>query len=55
MLRLKQPQRILYLAVPIEIYEDFFFEELPQLSLKEYQVKVLVFDPTREEISQWIN
>lgn len=54
-LRLKQPQRILYLAVPLEIYEDFFFEELPQLSLKEYQVKVLVFDPEQEVITQWIN
>lgn len=54
-LRLKQPQRILYLAVPLEIYEDFFSEELPQLSLKEYQVKVLVFDPEQEVITQWIN
>ncbi|WP_460208145.1 element excision factor XisH family protein [Scytonema sp. NUACC21] len=55
LLRLKQPQRILYLAVPLDIYEDFFSEELPQLSLKEYQVKVLVFDPKQEEIAQWIN
>jgi hypothetical protein len=54
-LRLKQPQRILYLAVPLDIYEDFFSEELPQLSLKEYQIKVLVFDPELEVITQWIN
>jgi XisH protein len=54
-LRLKEPQRILYLAVSLEIYQDFFSEELPQLSLKEYQVKVLVFDSQTEVIVQWID
>lgn len=54
-LRLKQPQRILYLAVPLPIYKDFFTEELPQLSIKEYQVKILVFEAQKEEIVQWKN
>ncbi len=54
-LRLKQLQRVLYLAVPLSIYDDFFGEELPQLSIKEYQVKLLVFDPNQEVIVQWIN
>ena len=54
-LNLKQPQRILYLAIPLTVYEDFFVEELPQLSIKEYQVKILVFEPQKEDIVQWIN
>lgn len=54
-LRLKQPQRILYLAVPLPIYQDFFAEELPQLSIKEYQVKILVFEAQKQEIVQWKN
>ncbi|NEP22591.1 MULTISPECIES: element excision factor XisH family protein [unclassified Moorena] len=54
-LSLKQPQIVLYLAVPLSIYDDFFCEELPQLSIKEYEVKLLVFDPNQEVIVQWIN
>ncbi|NEO43502.1 MAG: fatty-acid oxidation protein subunit alpha [Moorea sp. SIO4A3] len=54
-LGLKQPQRVLYLAVPLSIYDDFFWEELPQLSIKEFQVKLLVFDPNQEVIVEWIN
>ncbi len=54
-LKLKEPERILYLAVSLEIYESFFSRQLPQLSLQEYQLKILVFDPKEEEIVQWIN
>jgi XisH protein len=41
--------------VPLEIYTDFFSEELTQLSVQEYQVKILVFDPEKEVIAQWID
>jgi hypothetical protein len=54
-LRLKEPQRVLYLGISVEIYESFFGRQLPQLSLKEYQVKVVVFDPEDEVIVQWIS
>lgn len=53
-LKLKEPARVLYLAVPLEVYQDFFREELAQLSLREYGVKLLVFDPELEEIFQWL-
>jgi hypothetical protein len=52
-LRQKEPNRVLFLAVPIEVYESFFSEELAQLSLKEYQVKLLVFNPQEETITLW--
>jgi XisH protein len=54
-LKVKAPERILYLAVPLEIYNDFFSEELTQLSVQEYNVKILVFDPEKEVITQWID
>lgn len=54
-LKTKEPERILYLAVPLEIYNNFFLEEFTQISLKEYRVKLLVFDPEQEAIAQWID
>lgn len=52
-LKIKEPQRVLYLAVPLETYKDFFSRQLPQLSIQEYQIKLLVFDPEQEVIVQW--
>jgi hypothetical protein len=54
-LKVKEPERILYLGVSIEVYESFFFRQLPQLSLQEYQIKLVVFDPESEAIVKWIN
>ena len=54
-LKAKEPDRILYLAVPLEVYNNFFLEEFTQISLKEYRVKLLVFDPEQEAIAQWID
>jgi hypothetical protein len=54
-LQMQQPYRLLYLAVPIEIYQTFFRRDLPQLSIRTYQLKLIVFDPTSEVIVQWIN
>ena len=54
-LKLKEPERILYRAVPLEVYESFFSRQLPQLTIHEYQLKLLVFDPEPEVIVQWRN
>lgn len=54
-LQMQQPYRLLYLAVPIEIYQTFFRRDLRQLSIQTYQLKLIVFDPTSEVIVQWIN
>lgn len=50
-----QPERILYLAVPIETYRSFFCRELAQASVQEYQVKIIVYDSMKETILQWIH
>jgi hypothetical protein len=52
-LRLKEPNRVLFLAVPAKVYRNFFSGELAQLSIAEYNVKLLVFDPDEEEILTW--
>lgn len=54
-LRLKEPQRVLYLAVPLETYEEFFPEEVVCLSVQENAVKLIVFDPDLEEVTKWIS
>ena len=45
--------RVLFLAVPAKIYRSFFSGELAQLSVAEYQVKILVFDSEKEVIVRW--
>lgn len=51
----QEPERVVYLAIPGETYEDFFQLPFIQRALKRYQVKLLTYDPKREEIRQWIN
>ena len=54
-LKVKEPNRVLFLAVPVKVYHNFFSGELAQLSISEYHVKVVVFDPESEVIVQWNN
>ena len=54
-LRKKQPERILYLAVSFDIYDDFFTGSFIQEVIAEHQVRLLIFDPLREEVVLWIN
>lgn len=50
----QEPDRIVYLAIPVETYQDFFQLPFIQRALKRYQVKVIIYDPKVEEIQQWI-
>jgi hypothetical protein len=54
-LEASEKERILYLAVPIAAYESFFQRDLPQASVRQYQVKLIVYDPVDEVIVKWIN
>ncbi|MDZ8054018.1 MAG: XisH family protein [Aulosira sp. ZfuVER01] len=49
-----EPDRIVYLAVPNETYRDFFQLSFVQRSLQRYQMKLIIYDPQKEEIRQWI-
>lgn len=50
----QEADRVLYLAVPIETYQDFFQLSFVQRALHRYQVKLIIYDPKREEIRLWI-
>ncbi|MEC4806891.1 MAG: element excision factor XisH family protein [Jaaginema sp. PMC 1079.18] len=52
-LKVKEPNRTIFLTVPAKIYRNFFSGELAQLSVAEYDVKLLIFDPEQEVIIQW--
>ncbi|WP_319592626.1 XisH family protein [Zarconia navalis] len=49
-----QPERLLYLALPIWVYESLFEEPLGQLLLRKKRLRLIVFEPTQELIEQWI-
>jgi hypothetical protein len=50
-----EPERILYLAVPIYAYQSFFYRDLPQAAIKKYQVNLIIYDPIKEVNRQWIS
>ena len=49
----QEPNRILYLAIPEDIYEEFFTRRLAQMSVTRMQLNLLVFNPIRQEIVTW--
>jgi XisH protein len=51
----QEPERIVYLAIPVETYRDFFQLPFIQRALRRYQIKLIIYDPKFEEIKQWIN
>ncbi len=50
-----EPNRLLYLAIPLDIYQTFFQFEFTQAAIKRYQLLLIVYDPVNEVIVQWIN
>ncbi|MEM7533591.1 MAG: element excision factor XisH family protein [Chloroflexota bacterium] len=54
-LELKEPDRILYLAVPKDVYDTFFAWPLIQQITQGQAMKFLVYDEIEQGIVQWIN
>ncbi len=50
----RDPQRKLYLAVPDDTYNEFFQLEFTRLAVKDYQLKLIVYEANTEVIVQWI-
>jgi hypothetical protein len=48
------PERGLYLAVPLRVQQDLLAGEFGQLIVTSLQLRVLVFDHKRERVVQWI-
>ena len=53
-LEFDDPERTLYLAVPLDIYRRFFKYSFIQTVIERNQIPLLVYDTEKEEISQWI-
>lgn len=49
-----EPDRLLFLAIPVFIWETFFQEKAIQKSLDFIGAKVLIYNPINETIEQWI-
>lgn len=49
-----QPERLLYLALPVWAYESLFEEPLGQLLMKNKRLRLIVFEPAEESIERWI-
>jgi XisH protein len=50
----KDPGRLLYLAIPQEIYDSFFQSLLAKAVVNKYQIGLIVYDPESEVIIEWL-
>jgi hypothetical protein len=52
-LQLQESDRILYLAVPSSVYEQFFTTSFIQSLVEQHQMLLLIYDIDREVIERW--
>jgi hypothetical protein len=53
-LSMREPDRLLYLAVPENIYTRFFEEPVIQKTMQEEKFKLVVYNQATQIITQWI-
>jgi hypothetical protein len=49
-----EPERLLYLAVSSQAYEEIFQEPIGQLVLSDLPLNLLIVDTSSREVTQWI-
>jgi hypothetical protein len=52
-LQMEEPERILFLAVPVETFNEFFQERFIQAAIATYELKLVIYDPTQEVFVEW--
>lgn len=50
-----EPERELYLAVPLDAYKSFFKLELPRKVIETYNLKIIVYNAKKEVLVEWIS
>lgn len=50
----KEPDRILYLAVPSDVHQTFLRFEPAKTVIERYEVRLIIYNPNQEVIEQWI-
>lgn len=51
----KEPDRILYLAVPEDFYRDFMEDSFFQKVVKRFDLKIIIFNVEKQIIISWID
>ncbi len=51
----EEPDRELFLAVPLDTYKSFFQKEIIQEALRLHDIKIIVYDSLSEVIDLWIS
>ncbi|MEZ4681424.1 MAG: element excision factor XisH family protein [Caldilineaceae bacterium] len=54
LLEIQEPERKLYLAVPVHAYEGIFARQVDQLAVEIFELELLVYDIAQEEPLLWI-
>ena len=49
-----EPERIIYLAIPVETWEDFFQRPFIQKVIQTYRINLIIFNPLSKTIVKWI-
>lgn len=52
-LKIADPDRILFLAVPDTAHKTFFQKAFPRLVIEEYKLELLIYDVEKQEIISW--
>ena len=55
MIALKEPERKLYLAVSERAYASIFGEPIGELAVRKIGLSLIIFNPEKEAIEQWID
>ncbi len=50
-----KPERVLYIALGRDIYDELFRDIAGEVLIEDYALKIIVVDMEREEIVRWIN
>ena len=49
----QEPDRVLYLAVPVDVYDTFFILQFIQTAIRRHQLRLAIYDPEQEVIVRW--
>ncbi len=49
----EHPDRMLYLALPDDIYDEYFFSRFMKHIVSDSKLKLIVYEPVREVITAW--
>ena len=53
-LEIQDPERVLFLAIPNDIWVRFFQKQVIQKSLERIKAKILVYNPNSNSVVEWI-